>query len=99
MPALLLAVGAGGATLAWTVLLFVAVQQVEANLLNPLLQQRMVDVPPVVLLLSVVAVGTVFGVGGLLVAAPLTVVAFVAVQKLYVRDTLGNPATVPGEDG
>jgi predicted PurR-regulated permease PerM len=97
VPALLLAVGAGGTAFAWTVLLFVAVQQVEANLLQPLLQKRMADVPPVLLLLSVVAVGTVFGVGGLILAAPLTVVAFVGVQKLYVRETLGNPAAVPGE--
>ena len=35
--------------------------------------------------------------GGLVLAAPLTVVAYVAVQKLYVRQTLGNPAEVPGE--
>jgi predicted PurR-regulated permease PerM len=97
VPAILLALGAGGYTILWTVLLFVAVQQVEANLLYPLLQKRMADVPPVPLLLSVVAAGTVLGVGGLVLAAPLTVVAFVAVQKLYVRQTLGNPAEVPGE--
>ncbi len=97
VPALLLAVGAGGGAFAWTLALFVAVQQVESNLLQPLLQKRMADVPPVLLLLSVVAVGTVFGIGGLVLAAPITVVAFVAVQKLYVRETLGNPAAVPGE--
>ncbi len=97
VPALLLALGVGGGTFAWTVLLFVAVQQVESNLLQPLLQKRMADVPPVLLLLSVVAIGTVLGLGGLVLAAPITVVAFVAVQKLYVRQTLGNPAEVPGE--
>lgn len=98
VPALLLAVGAGGGTFLWTVLLYVAVQQVESNLLQPVLQRRMADVPPVLLLLSVVAVGTVLGFGGLVLAAPITVVAFVAVQKLYVRQTLGNPAQVPGEE-
>jgi predicted PurR-regulated permease PerM len=97
VPALLLALGAGAGIFAWTALLYVAVQQVESNLLQPLLQKRMADVPPVLLLLSVVAVGTVLGLGGLLLAAPLTVVAFVAVQKLYVRQTLGNEAQVPGE--
>lgn len=98
VPALLLAVGLGGSTFLWTALLFIAVQQVESNLLQPLLQKRMADVPPVLLLLSVVAVGTVLGIGGLILAAPITVVAFVAVQKLYVRETLGNPAEVPGEE-
>jgi predicted PurR-regulated permease PerM len=97
VPALLLAVGAGLGTFLWTLALFLAVQQVESNLLQPLLQKRMADVPPVLLLLSVVAIGAVFGLGGLVLAAPITVVAFVAVQKLYVRETLGNPAAVPGE--
>lgn len=97
VPALLLALGAGAYTLLWTALLFLAIQQVEANLLQPLLQQRMANVPPVLLLLSAVAVGTVLGFGGLVLAAPITVVAFVAVQKLYVRETLGNQADVPGE--
>lgn len=97
VPALLLAIPAGGGAFVWTALLFVAVQQVESNLLQPMLQRRMADVPPVLLLLSVVAVGTVLGLGGLVLAAPITVVAFVAVQKLYVRQTLGNPAEVPGE--
>jgi predicted PurR-regulated permease PerM len=97
VPALLVALSVSGNTVLWTVLLFLAVQQMEANLLQPLLQQRMADVPPVLLLLSVVAVGTVLGFGGLVLAAPITVVAFVAVQKLYVRQTLGNPAEVPGE--
>lgn len=98
VPALLLAVGAGGSTFLWTLLMYVAIQQVESNLLQPVLQRRMADVPPVLLLLSVVAVGTVLGFGGLVLAAPITVVAFVAVQKLYVRQTLGNPAQVPGEE-
>jgi predicted PurR-regulated permease PerM len=98
VPALLVALGQGGSTFLWTLLLFAAVQHVEANLLQPMLQKRMADVPPVLLLLSVVAVGTVLGLGGLLLAAPITVVAFVAVQKLYVRQTLGNQAQVPGEE-
>ena len=38
------------------------------------------------------------GLSGLVLAAPITAVAFVAVQKLYVRQTLGNAAQVPGEE-
>ncbi len=97
VPGLLVALGAGAGTFGWAALLYIAVQQVEANLLQPMLQKRMADVPPVLLLLSVVAVGTVLGLGGLVLAAPISVVAFVAVQKLYVRQTLGNEAKVPGE--
>jgi len=40
---------------------------------------------------------TVFGPLGILFATPLAVVAFVAVKKLWVRDTLGETTEVPGE--
>jgi predicted PurR-regulated permease PerM len=49
------------------------------------------------LLFSVLAMGLLFGVVGLFVAAPLTVVLFVLVNKLYVQDTLGEAAEIPGE--
>jgi predicted PurR-regulated permease PerM len=49
-------------------------------------------------LFAVVAVGLLFGAIGLVVAAPLTVVAYVLVKKLYVRDTLGVPTEIPGEN-
>ncbi|MGD9614625.1 MAG: AI-2E family transporter [Alphaproteobacteria bacterium] len=98
VPAVVLALSEGGTTVLWTVLLFVAIQQVESNLIAPLVQQEMVEIPAALLLFAVVAVGLLFGITGLIVAAPLTVVAYVLVTKLYVRDTLGVPAQVPGED-
>jgi predicted PurR-regulated permease PerM len=97
-PAVILAFAAGGDTLLWTVLLFVAIQQIESNLIAPLVQQEMVEIPAALLLFAVVAIGLLFGAVGLVVAAPLTVVTYVLVTKLYVRDTLGVPAEVPGEN-
>ena len=63
----------------------------------PVVGRRMVEIPPALLLFSIVAAGAVLGMGGLILAAPLTVVAFVLVQKPYVRQTLGNLIEVPGE--
>ena len=97
VPALLLALAQGGTLPLWTLALYVAIQQVESNMIMPLLGQRMVDIPPAVMLFAVVAAGAVLGIGGVLLAAPLAVVAFVLVTKLYVRETLGEPAAVPGE--
>jgi predicted PurR-regulated permease PerM len=98
VPALLLALGQGGNAVLWTGLLFLAVQQAESNLIAPLAQQRMAEIPASLLLFAVVAIGSVFGLAGVVLAAPLTVVGYVAVQKLYVRETLGEPAKVPGEE-
>ena len=58
----------------------------------------MVEIPAALILFAMVAVGLLFGVVGLVVAAPLTVVAYVLIKKLYVRETLGVPTEVPGEN-
>jgi predicted PurR-regulated permease PerM len=39
-----------------------------------------------------------FGAIGVLFAAPLTVVTYVLVKRLYVREALGTPTPIPGED-
>lgn len=98
IPALVLAFAQGGSLPLWTLGLYIAVQQVESNMIMPLLGQKLVNIPPAVTLFAVVAAGTVLGLGGVLLAAPLTVVAFVLVSKLYVRETLGEHAPVPGEE-
>lgn len=56
------------------------------------------SLPPAVLLLSIVAVTEIFGTIGIIFAAPITVIAFVAVKKLYVRDSLGQATELPGEN-
>ncbi|MBL6459092.1 AI-2E family transporter [Belnapia sp. T6] len=97
VPALLLALGQGWEVTLWTIGLYVAVQQLEANLVFPLLGQKMIHIPAMVLLFAIVAFSAVLGIGGTVLAAPLTVVAFVLVQKLYIRDVLGERMQVPGE--
>ena len=74
------------------------IQQVESNMIAPLVQRETVSLPPALSLLSVLAFGVVFGPVGLVLAVPLTVVAFVLVKKLYVRETLGEDTPVPGEE-
>lgn len=99
VPALLLALTLGGDTFLWTLLLFIAIQQLEGAVITPLVQERMVHIPPAIVLLSVVAFGAIFGLPGAVLAAPLAVVAFVLVKKLYIRQTLGQDTEVPGEAG
>ena len=97
VPALLLSLTQGGTVLLWTLLLFLGVQQLESNVITPMVQRRMVSMPPALLLFAVLAFGLVFWLVGVIIAAPLTVVLYVLVKKLYVRRTLGEPTEVPGE--
>jgi predicted PurR-regulated permease PerM len=98
LPGVLLAFNMGLEMLAWTLALYLVVQQIEGNVLLPLLGQRMVSIPSALLLFAVVAAGAALGLGGVLLAAPLTVLVVVLVGKLYVRETLGQRVAVPGEE-
>ncbi len=75
IPAFLLALLVGVDTAAWTILLFIAIQQLEGNLVIPLLQQRAVSLPPMVTLFGLVAFGTIFGPLGVLLATPLSLIS------------------------
>ncbi len=98
VPALLFGLAEGGSTLLWTAGLFLAIQQLESNMIAPVVQRRLVSLPPALVLFAVVAVGLLFGLPGVILAAPITVVGFVLVKKLYVRETLGHRTEVPGEE-
>jgi len=82
----------------WVTLLYVAIQQVESNLLVPLIQQHTVSLPPALGLFSIIAVGTLFGPLGILLAVPLTIVVLVAVRRFYVEGLLGKPMRPLSED-
>jgi predicted PurR-regulated permease PerM len=97
IPALLLASTQSWEMVAWTLALFLAVQQVENNIILPLVSGRAVDLPPAVGLFAVVAIGILFGPLGLLLAYPLAIVIDVAVRRLYVREILGGEVTIAGE--
>lgn len=90
VPAVLLAFATGPDTALHVILLYIAVQQIESNVLTPLLQRWAVDLPPVVALLSIVACGLLFGIVGVVFATPMAVVALAMVKHLYVEDTLEN---------
>jgi len=98
VPAVLLALAAGPEMTIWVILLYLAVQQFEGNILTPLVQQYAVDLPGVVLLFSLIAFGTLFGTLGVILAAPLAVVTMVLVKRLYVIETLHTATPIPGED-
>lgn len=89
--AVLLAFTEGPQDALYVAILFLVIQQVEGNILMPLLQRWAVKLPPILGLLSVVVFGILFGVAGVLLATPLMVVSMVLVRKLYVEDVLESP--------
>jgi predicted PurR-regulated permease PerM len=98
VPAVLLAYTVSPVTALWTIGLFLLVQQLQGNFLQPMIQKQAVDVPPAVLLFAVVTAGSLFGFLGVLLAAPLTVVIYVMVQRIYVQALLGKDIKVAGQE-
>jgi predicted PurR-regulated permease PerM len=98
VPALLLASTQSWEMVGWTLALFVVVQQIESNIIMPLVSGRAVKLPPAVGLFAVVAIGILFGPLGLLLGYPLAIVVDVAVRRLYVREALGEKVEIAGED-
>jgi predicted PurR-regulated permease PerM len=98
LPAVLIAFSTDQTMLLWTVAAFVIIQQIESNIIMPIVERRVVALPPALALFAVIVFGVLFGPLGLLFAVPLAVVVFVLVKKLYVKETLGEPTPVPGED-
>jgi predicted PurR-regulated permease PerM len=86
IPAVILGFGQGTDTGLWTLGVLVAVQQLQGNLVMPLLQNKMVDLPPAVTIFGIIAAGILFGVPGVLLATPLTIVVLVLIRRLYLDE-------------
>ncbi|MFN4128943.1 MAG: AI-2E family transporter, partial [Paracoccaceae bacterium] len=72
---------------------YVVIQILEGDVLVPMIQQKAVNLAPAFLISMQVLLSVIFGIVGLTLAAPLTIVAMVAVQKLWVEHTLGEKVT------
>ncbi len=98
IPGLLLALALGTDTALWALALYVGIQQIEGNVVQPIVQQYAVELPPVLLLFALLGFASLFGALGVILAAPLTVVAYVLVKRLYVQEALRTPTSIPGSD-
>ena len=97
IPGILIALVQSPQLALWTALMYIFVQHAEAYLIQPVIQQYAVDVPAVVLLFSLLAFAVLFGAIEILFAAPLSVVTYVLVKRLYVREALGTETPIPGD--
>ena len=96
--AVLVALVSQGFTTALLVLgLVILVQQIEGNVLQPILQGRGLNLHAAVVILAVTAGSQLAGITGAFLAVP--VAALIAVVYRYVRDELDDKSPEIGEDG
>ncbi len=78
----------------YVLILYLVMQQLEGNVITPLLLEKRLDIPPVLTIVGVASLGMVFGVIGMLIAEPLLAVIMVATKMLYVNDVVGDDVKV-----
>jgi len=98
IPGILIAMTGGWAQALYAALVYLIVQEIEANVLVPLIQKVTVEVPPGLVVLALVAFGSLFGFLGILIATPMTALVMLWVKRLYIEDALGKtpPLIGPG---
>ena len=74
---------------------YFALQMIESNLLTPLVQERLIRMPPGLTLCVLLVAAALFGLLGAAFAVPLAAAAKVLIVELYVKDRLGGPWEKP----
>ena len=76
-------------------ILYIIIQQVESNILTPIVMAQQVSLLPAVTLLSQVFFATFFGFLGLFLALPLTVVGQIWFKEVIIKDILDEWNSIP----
>ena len=84
----------------WVILAFIIIQQIEGNLLQPIVMSRAVDLHPAVVIFAILVMGTLFGLIGVFLAVPLVAVLQVLVRELWVQkmDQMGTDPNPPSRE-
>lgn len=91
VPALLLAFFNGGPHMAlYVLLLYLGTQTLESAAVSPVVQQRLISLPPALVLVGQLIIGSFTGLLGLTLATPIIAIITVLVKMLYVHDVLGD---------
>lgn len=84
VPAVLLALMQGTGTALLVVGLYTLIQVVQSAVTQPLIQKKMVNIPPALIIFGQVAMGLLAGFWGVLLATPVVAIIMTMVNRLYV---------------
>ena len=85
IPAVLLALTIGTTTVIIVICFYTFIQIIQSAVTQPLIQQKMISLPPVLIIFGQVAMGLLAGFWGVLLAMPIIAIIMTLVNKLYVE--------------
>ena len=92
IPAILIGISISPGAAIAAIILYVAIQQLENNLLVPKILGDAVQLHPAVLIVALVAGGALFGIGGAILAAPVVAAGRDLYRYTFTRLSNGSPA-------
>ena len=74
------------------IVIYIAIHQIEAHIVAPMVMARSVQLHPVVVILAVLAMGDLLGLAGVILAVPTAAVVTVLLKELYVKPLGAAPS-------
>jgi predicted PurR-regulated permease PerM len=85
VPPILAALAQSPGKAVLVLIVYLIVNQIEGNLILPLIMARTVDMHPAVVTLGLLVMGALFGLVGVLIAVPLLSLTIILVQALWIE--------------
>ena len=86
IPAVLIALLQGPITAAIVAGMYIMIQFIESNFITTLVQKKLLNMPPALIIIAQLLMGALTGGWGLVLATPITVIVIVLVQELYIKN-------------
>lgn len=96
-PPLLLALTDSPIQALWVLIVYLCIQTIESNLIQPIVMSKAVALHPAIVVFTLLIMGTLFGFIGLFLAVPLVATLYVLIQELWVKrmDEIGTDQDPP----
>ena len=98
-PALFVALGMGMSTFGWAVAAILFVQQVESNLLVPVVMGRSMELHPATIIFFALAMGSLLGIVGAILAVPTAAIVKILFDEFYARPQRASRETLDARAG
>ncbi|RYF85911.1 MAG: AI-2E family transporter [Chitinophagaceae bacterium] len=84
IPAVLVGLLQSPITAVWVAGLYLVVQVLESNFITPKVQQKLINIPPAMIIIAQLLIAPLTGAWGLVLATPLLVIITVLLKELYI---------------
>ena len=91
IPAVLVALLQGPATAGIVAGLYVLIQVAESNFITPMVQQKLINIPPALIIITQLLMGALTGGWGIILATPVMIILMILVQELYIKKMEQRP--------